>query len=899
MAGKHAESFESERDPKATSQVVNSYWLFLGREPESDSVVGEAAMQPVDQLLQGFLTSAEFQTVVLPALASGSGLPHFRSSRFASSEVWAWAAEALPLSAETIADIQSGLTWRALLLEILLDVRFVNEGAGQSYATFMESLEAQRAQLRKSQEREFAGQIDEASSHHIRGWAVDLFDLDKPQSLELYLDNIFVGVVRTTEPRPDVQEKIGGHGRYGFSYVMPAMHHELLRTDRMLTVREAVGGTVVTAPLRIMPAETGIFDPDDDIRNEVRRLSAAVQRIASTLPQLSGKTRYPLSHYDAYCKDMYRSVHALRSAQITAANALRFRPLITVLITGENATELTATIASLRKQTYSHWHALVAYPGSPTEQQTEFTLESLCAQDGRVRACPVVMEPRARALNEVLIDAEGEYLLRLHQGDLLADDALFEIVAALQDQRCPVVYFDSDLFCLEDSGEITFERPLLRTALDRDLLLSCDYLDSEFMLDMSLFRSLGGFREEAGGAFIYDLALRSTHAAQTGEIRHLDRILYHRRNPSEDRLRERGDQEAQAREQLAVVNAHFDRLDIPATAERHADEAGVPRPLCRRIRWRLPQPAPAVSIIIPTRDRADLLVQCIDGVQRTRPEYPGPVEIVIVDNDSHEPETFELFRHLRSGGATILTYRGQFNWSAMNNMAARRSTGDVVLFLNNDTAPLLSGWLPEMVSLASRPDVGAVGARLLYADGTIQHGGVVLGAHGGALHEDLGRPPREGGYLGRTALQRNVSAVTGACMATRKELFCALSGFDETSLKVAFNDVDYCLRVRARGLAVVYTPFATLYHYESKTRGADDTATKRQRSFVELACIKNRWPKDFSADPFYNLHFDRSDWPFASLKVLQPQAGRLGFPNEGQEFAAGYRLDTLYLDPNA
>jgi hypothetical protein len=136
-------------------------------------------------------------------------------------------------------------------------------------------------------------------------------------------------------------------------------------------------------------------------------------------------------------------------------------------------------------------------------------------------------------------------------------------------------------------------------------------------------------------------------------------------------------------------------------------------------------------------------------------------------------------------------------------------------------------------------------------------------------------------------------------MATRKELFCAMSGFDETSLKVAFNDVDYCLRVRAKGLAVVYTPFATLYHYESKTRGADDTATKRQRSFAELACIKNRWPNDFSADPFYNLHFDRSDWPFASLRVLQPQAGRLGFPNEGQEFGSGYRLDTLYLDPNA
>jgi hypothetical protein len=163
----------------------------------------------------------------------------------------------------------------------------------------------------------------------------------------------------------------------------------------------------------------------------------------------------------------------------------------------------------------------------------------------------------------------------------------------------------------------------------------------------------------------------------------------------------------------------------------------------------------------------------------------------------------------------------------------------------------------------------------------------------------MGRPPREGGYLGRTALQRNVSAVTGACLATRRELFCAISGFDETSLKVAFNDVDYCLRVRARGLAVIYTPFATLYHYESKTRGADDTTAKRQRSVAELACIKNRWPNDFSADPFYNLHFDRSDWPFASLRVLQRQAGRLGFSKDHEEFGSSYRLDTLYLDPNA
>jgi GT2 family glycosyltransferase len=248
-------------------------------------------------------------------------------------------------------------------------------------------------------------------------------------------------------------------------------------------------------------------------------------------------------------------------------------------------------------------------------------------------------------------------------------------------------------------------------------------------------------------------------------------------------------------------------------------------------------------------------------------EYPGQTEIVVVDHESKEQETLDLLQDFKARhGIKALPFAGPFNWAAINNGAAQSATGDILVFLNNDTMVLSRDWLREFASQLSRPSVGVVGARLLYEDGTVQHGGVVLGVYGGAIHEGVGQSVEDGGYMGRTSLQRNALAVTGACMATRSDLFTELGGFDESNLGVEFNDTDYCLRIHDRGLSVIYTPFATLYHFESKSRGFSKTSEQERHNFGERCFVTAHWRHYLEHDPYYNAHFERFSRPFSRLR---------------------------------
>jgi GT2 family glycosyltransferase len=271
-----------------------------------------------------------------------------------------------------------------------------------------------------------------------------------------------------------------------------------------------------------------------------------------------------------------------------------------------------------------------------------------------------------------------------------------------------------------------------------------------------------------------------------------------------------------------------------------------------------------VSVIIPTRDRAALVRQCVDGLlNRTAYEY---IEVIIVDNESVEDETFEIFNTLTNDARVrVLRVEGAFNYSALNNKAASEAQGDILLLLNNDIDVIEDGWLREMVSLVFRKDVGAVGAKLYYADDSIQHAGVRLGAGyfdsdtGVAGHVGHGRSSVDPGYFGQLMLVRDVGAVTGACLAIRREVFHAVGGLNETDLKVAFNDVDLCLRLRQAGYRVLWTPFAELYHFESLSRGSDLAPEKVERFRAECQYMIDTWKPQLMNDPFYNPNFDNRD----------------------------------------
>lgn len=339
------------------------------------------------------------------------------------------------------------------------------------------------------------------------------------------------------------------------------------------------------------------------------------------------------------------------------------------------------------------------------------------------------------------------------------------------------------------------------------------------------------------------IELGQAAASPSGVMAHLPHILFHQTGsfPPVDGLAERG-----LRWQ-AMARAHFDRLGQRAEILPHPHD-----PLALRLVHPLPVPPPRVSVLVPTRDRLDLLRPCIDGLL-TRTGYEN-LEVLILDNGSREPETLAWFRQIvkEDERVRVLRWDHPFNFAAINNYGASEAHGDLLLFLNNDVEVIEPGWLAEMVGRLLQPGIGAVGARLLYGNGTLQHGGVITGILGAAGHAHKGAAADAPGDLGRLWHVRRVGAATAACLLTSASLFRKVGGFDEEGLAVAYNDVDLCLKLRAAGSGVLWTPYATLYHHESVSRGSDLGADTIHRFVDELKTLHARWGRMLTDDPFFN-----------------------------------------------
>lgn len=845
---------------------VNGYRLFLGRDPENQQVAEERALLPLDDSISNFIASSEFEENVLSALLNSRALPHFRISVFPDDGITGWAASELPLEEATRASIHRARTWRQILSAVLRDPVFftrICEPAGERIAA---RIREKRSALEGLDTfREIGGAIDDVSAFEIRGWAANFIDLTETVRVEILLDNAFVGVTECDRFRRDLQDAFGGPGTYGFSFIIPAAHHRLLQAERLLTVRDAITHAAIATPQRVNFGQSQVFDSMVEIRRELAQLKTALGRIESHLPSALDGAAYPLSMYDDYNRETERLLSTSRRKLEQASGRLAYRPLLSVVIAddGDDTKSLSRSLASLQRQIYSAWECVVVCSNGAPGTERDVFLREAARSDPRVRA-PNGSLPatEVEAMEKLFGCAEGEYVVTLVQGDVLCDDALLQIATHLQADRAGLVYFDEDAAEIAEGGSVLYRAPVLKPDFDYDFLLANDYIGSRFAFRKTLLAEIGG-SNHAPNAFFLDLLLRLVEKLEPEKIVHINRVLYHRF--SAPRADEAG--------AIDCVRAHLERSGRSAEVRAHADPLGRSLPNCQRVQWGLPQEAPKVSIIVPTRDRAELLDQCIQSVLASRGAYPGAVEIIVMDNDSCEPKTHELFKTYSERHAIrVIPFQGRFNWSAINNLAARQATGEVLIFLNNDTVVLSPDWLAELVSAALRPEVGVVGARLLYEDGTVQHAGVLIGVSGGAVHEGMGELPSDGGYLGRTVLQRNVLAVTGACMATRASLFDELGGFDEINLRIEFNDTDYCLRARDRGYAVVYEPFATLYHFESKSRGYSKTDEDHLRSLGERAVLANRWRKYFDSDPFYNAHFDRLSRPFSRLQpvVMMP-----------------------------
>ncbi|NBT13101.1 MAG: glycosyltransferase family 2 protein [Planctomycetia bacterium] len=503
---------------------------------------------------------------------------------------------------------------------------------------------------------------------------------------------------------------------------------------------------------------------------------------------------------------------------------------------------LDAAIRSVRQQSYPHWELCIADDAS-TDPGVRDTLARHVAADQRIKlhlrdACGNI----SAASNTALGLATGDYVALFDHDDLLPPLALHWVVDAIN--RHPEARL---LFSDEDKVDGRGRRfdPHFKSDFNHLLLLAQNMVSHLGVYRRDLVTTLGGFREGFEGAQDHDLALRCVAALSREEIVHIPRILYHWRAIRGSTALVPESKPATVDAARRAVAEHLRSIDAGATVEPAPES-----PTHLRVRFSLPAPAPLVSIVICTRDHEQLLRTAVGSI-RSRTDYPR-YEIVVLDNGSRDAGTLAYLDSLRGQpGITVLRDDSPFNYSRLNNTAVRQSLGEVVCLLNDDIEVLSPGWLRELVSLAIRPETGAVGARLWYPDGTLQHGGVIIGIGGVAGHAHPRIERGQPGYFSRAVLQQELSAVTGACLAVRRAVYDEVGGLDE-QIAVAFNDVDLCLRIRAAGYRNAWTPFAELIHHESASRGYEDTPEKLARFQREVRFMQDRWGAVLDGDPCYN-----------------------------------------------
>ncbi|BET69639.1 hypothetical protein ASA1KI_45570 [Opitutales bacterium ASA1] len=524
-------------------------------------------------------------------------------------------------------------------------------------------------------------------------------------------------------------------------------------------------------------------------------------------------------------------------------------PLVSVVMPVYDAPErwLRRAIESVREQTYPHWELCIADDASPAPHVRR-VLEEAAAADSRIKvAFRETNGHISAASNSALALAAGDWIALLDHDDELAPDALFRVVAGLiQNPDTDLVYSDEDKIS-EDGVRST---PYFKPDFLPDLLLGQNFICHLAVYRASLVRELGGFRVGYEGSQDWDLALRVVERTSPERIRHIPRVLYHWRTIA-------GSTALLLSEKSYPVEAARKALtDHLARTAQPAELVTVPGGHWR-IKHRLPEPAPLVSLVIPTRNGLHLLRQCVESIL-AKTTYRN-FEILVVDNGSDDPETLAWLREIASDAPTadrpvirVLRDDRPFNYSALNNTAVAQARGEFVALINNDLEAISPDWLEEMLSQAARPGVGCVGAMLYYPDDTIQHAGVVLGIGGVAGHAFKRFPRGSEGVFNRARLVQNYSAVTAACLVVRKSTYEQVGGLGEKKLAVAFNDVDFCLKVRAAGYRNVWTPFAELYHHESASRGLEDTPEKHVRFRSEIETMLERWGDLLRADPAYN-----------------------------------------------
>jgi len=555
--------------------------------------------------------------------------------------------------------------------------------------------------------------------------------------------------------------------------------------------------------------------------------------------------------YSDFCKRMEPLVAEYSRAFVQRIDRLERTPLFSIILPVYNPDPkwLREAIDSVIRQIYPNWELCIADDAS-TNPEIRALLSEYC--DSRPNIKAVFRERNghiSEASNSAIQLAKGEFIALLDHDDLLPAHALARVADCLNEHSDAVlIYSDEDK--VDEAG--LRSQPHFKSDWNPDLLIGQNFISHFGVYRKSHVDLVGGFRKGFEGAQDWDLALRISEKCEPSQIRHIPEVLYHWRSISGSTAKDIDEKDYAHEAAGNALKDRFNRIEIPATLE----------PVDRyywRPRYPIPQPTPAIAIIIPTRDRIDLLRNCIDSVL-SKTSYPN-YKIVIANNGSEEATTFDYFNSIRGQGIDIIDIPGDFNFSKINNAAIRDRPEPLICLLNNDTTIINEDWLEEMAMHACREEIGIVGAKLFFPHDHVQHAGIVLGIGGIGSEAFKYIHKTDDGYIHRVFLIGNYSAVTGACMLFRKSLWDTLNGLNESDTPNAYSDIDFCLRCQENGYRVLFTPFAQPYHHESAARGNDDS----QAFQLAMDYMRQRWGDRIKPDPYYNpnLAWEREDFTLA------------------------------------
>jgi len=552
-----------------------------------------------------------------------------------------------------------------------------------------------------------------------------------------------------------------------------------------------------------------------------------------------------------------------RNQLINKSSQFQNKPLISIIMPtyNSNIKWLKQAIDSVRQQIYTNWELCISDDASTNSNIREM-LEYYQSIDQRIK---VLFRKKnghiSVASNEAISLASGEWIALFDHDDLLSEHALFYVVDSInKNSTIKLIYSDEDK--VDEFGNRM--SPYFKPDWNIDLFYSQNFFSHFGIYKKDLIQKIDGFRVGFEGSQDYDLVLRCLEHVSFDQIHHISKVLYHWRmheNSTAQLI------EAKSYSLVAgkkALREHLLHRGINAVVETIGAYYAVT--------YTLPSAQPLVSLVLLTKNKLDLLFPCVTSIleKTTYTNY----ELLIIDNGSDDPKTLEYLKDIQNHPKIqVISNPRSFNYSALNNFGVRHAKGEIIGLLNNDIEVISSHWIEELGSLTIQPGVGAVGAKLYFPDETIQHAGVILGIGGVANHAHKELDRAEPGYFSRAMIRQSVSAVTGACLFIRKSIYDEVKGLDE-SIKVAFNDVDFCLRIKEKGYRNVWTPYAELYHHESKSRGQEDTPEKQSRFISEVRIMEERWGDKLLTDPAYNpnLTFSYNDfslaWPPRNTHVM-------------------------------